>query len=35
MSQCPEGAISFPTLAELREMLRRLRDEFPEEDGHR
>lgn len=29
MSQCPEGAISFPTLIELREMLRKLREEFP------
>jgi NAD-dependent dihydropyrimidine dehydrogenase PreA subunit len=28
MSQCPAGAISFPTLVELREMLRQLRAEF-------
>jgi len=28
LSQCPAGAISFPTLVELREMLRQLRAEF-------
>ena len=27
-SQCPAGAIFFPSLAELREMLRALRREF-------
>ena len=30
-SQCPSEAISFPTLMQLREMLRELRNEFPEE----
>ena len=27
-SQCPAGAISFPSLAELRDMLKALRKEF-------
>jgi NAD-dependent dihydropyrimidine dehydrogenase PreA subunit len=31
MAQCPAGAISFPTLVELREMLRELRAEFQED----
>jgi NAD-dependent dihydropyrimidine dehydrogenase PreA subunit len=27
-SQCPSGAISFPTLRDLRAMLRKLREEY-------
>lgn len=32
MEECPSGAIVFPTLVELREMLRKLREEFQQSD---
>ena len=31
-SQCPSQAISFPTLRQLRDMLKKLREEFSEDD---